>query len=310
MCGIAGLILREPGAVGRHLVHMLDGCQHRGPDSTGFAIYHEDASDLLICRIYLGCDGNSSQATLYQARVLSIIAEHGGDVVAQRFLREHLRLVLRYDGEVKPLCYAIENGAGVEILSMGHCLEIIKGVGTSFQVDEAYGLSTFTGTHGIGHVRLATESVVDVSRAHPFWAYGFNDVAIVHNGQITNYHKMKRRLMKRGYQFRTDNDSELIAVYLADKLDRGRTLDEVLEESVHELDGTFSFLVSTRDGIGFAKDVLAAKPMVVLERDGMIAVASEEVSLQRLFPGAALSTYEPFPGTFKTWQISTQVSIA
>ena len=157
--------------------------------------------------------------------------------------------------------------------------------------------SAFRGTHGIGHVRLATESVVDVSRAHPFWAYGFNDVAIVHNGQITNYFKMKRRLKKRGYQFRTDNDSELIAVYLADKLDAGRTLDEVLEESVHELDGTFSFLVSTRDAIGFAKDVLAAKPMVVLERDGLMAVASEEVSLQRLFPGKSLSTYEPFPGT-------------
>ena len=104
---------------------------------------------------------------------------------------------------------------------MGHCLEIIKGVGTALEVDAEYGLSGFRGTHGIGHVRLATESVVDVSRAHPFWAYGFNDVAIVHNGQITNYFKMKRRLMKRGYQFRTDNDSELIAVYLADKLDAG-----------------------------------------------------------------------------------------
>jgi len=309
MCGIAGIILRNPGDVGRRLVQMLDGCQHRGPDSTGFAMYHEAASNLLICRIYLGCLGDTPQAAVYAERVLAIIAEHGGAVVEQRFHREHLCLTLRFAGAVKPLCYAIENGAGVEILSMGHCLEIIKGVGTSFQVDDEYGLSGFYGTHGIGHVRLATESVVDVSRAHPFWAYGFNDVAIVHNGQITNYHKMKRRLMKRGYQFRTDNDSELIAVYLADKLDAGRTLDEVLEESVHELDGTFSFLVSTREGIGFAKDVLAAKPMVVLERDGLIAVASEEVSLQRLFPGESLSTYEPFPGTSKTWHTSTQVSL-
>ena len=159
------------------------------------------------------------------------------------------------------------------------------------------------GTHGIGHVRLATESVVDVSRAHPFWAYGFNDVAIVHNGQITNYFKMKRRLEKRGYQFRTDNDSELIAVYLADKLTAGQVLEQVLEESLTELDGTFSFLVSTKDEIGFAKDPLGAKPMVVLEDDGMIAVGSEEVSLNRLRPGQALSTYEPFPGTFKTWHI-------
>jgi len=113
---------------------------------------------------------------------------------------------------------------------------------------------------------------------------------------------MKRRLMRKGLQFRTDNDSELVAVYLADKMNDGYSLEEVLEQSVAELDGTFSFLVSTADGIGFAKDTLGAKPMVALERDGVIAVASEEVSLNKLFPGAALSTYEPFPGTFKTWR--------
>lgn len=309
MCGIAGIILNSPGEVGAQLVQMLDGCQHRGPDSTGFAIYRDEYNETLVCRIFLGYAGDSPRAAASAAKVLAIVAEHGGTVVEQRFIREHLRLILDYPGEVKALCYAIENGAGVEILSMGHCLEIIKGVGTALEVDAEYGLSGFRGTHGIGHVRLATESVVDVSRAHPFWAYGFNDVAIVHNGQITNYFKMKRRLIKRGYQFRTDNDS-LIAVYLADKLDSGRTLDEVLEESVSELDGTFSFLVSTRDAIGFAKDVLAAKPMVVLERDGVIAVASEEVSLQRLFPGESLSTYEPFPGTFKTWHTSTLTVLA
>ena len=101
----------------------------------------------------------------------------------------------------------------------------------------------------------------------------------------------------------------MLCIWLT-KLNEGHNLDEVLEESVGELDGTFSFLVSTADAIGFAKDVLAAKPMVVLEKDGMVAVASEEVSLQRLFPGESLSTYEPFPGTFKTWSTSTQATRA
>lgn len=63
----------------------------------------------------------------------------------------------------------------------------------------------------------------------------------------------------------------------------------------------FSFLVSTKDGIGFAKDRLAAKPMVMFEDDGLVAIASEEVSLNRLFPGRPLSTTEPAPGTFRTW---------
>ena len=98
-----------------------------------------------------------------------------------------------------------------------------------------------------------------------------------------------------------DNDSELIAVYLADKLSQGITLEEALQTSIDDLDGTFSFLVSTRDEIGYAKDQLAAKPMIMYENDDLIAVASEEVSLNRLFPGQALDTREPPPGTYATW---------
>ena len=192
----------------------------------------------------------------------------------------------------------------MEIFSAGYSLEIVKDEGTAGDIDARFKCGSFQGGHGIGHVRLATESDVNPPTAHPFWAYGFADIAIVHNGQITNYFKLRRRLAQRGYRFRTDNDSELIAVYLADKLRQGRSLDEILAECVDELDGTFSFLVTTDEALGFAKDTLAAKPMVVLEREDIVAVASEEVSLNRLFPGEALSTYEPFPGTFSTWHRS------
>ena len=129
-------------------------------------------------------------------------------------------------------------------------------------------------------------------------------MAIVHNGQITNYWKMRRRLERRGFEFSTDNDSELIAVYLADKLSQGVALRGALETSIGDLDGTFSFLVSTKDEIGYAKDRLAAKPMVMYETDELIAIASEEVSLNRLFPGQALDTSEPPPGTYDTWSRS------
>jgi glutamine phosphoribosylpyrophosphate amidotransferase len=116
---------------------------------------------------------------------------------------------------------------------------------------------------------------------------------------------MRRRLEKRGMEFHTDNDSELIAVYLADKLAQGVPLAEALESSIRDMDGTFSFLVSTKDEIGFAKDNLAAKPMVMYEDDDIVAIASEEVSLNRLFPGRSLETSEPPPGTFRTWRRST-----
>ena len=192
-----------------------------------------------------------------------------------------------------------------KVFSIGASLEIIKDIGSAHDVDERYDVHEFKGSHGLGHVRLATESEVKPEAAHPFWATGFGDIAIVHNGQITNYWKMRRRLEQRGFEFTTDNDSELIAVYLADKLSQGIELRHALETSIDDLDGTFSFLVSTKDEIGYAKDRLAVKPMIMYENDDLVAVASEEVSLNRLFPGQTLNTYEPPPGTFNTWSRST-----
>ena len=78
----------------------------------------------------------------------------------------------------------------------------------------------------------------------------------------------------------------------------------MLKSSIDDLDGTFSFLVSTKDEIGYAKDRLAAKPMIMYENEDLIAVASEEVSLNRLFPGRALDTHEPPPGSYATWSRS------
>ena len=75
----------------------------------------------------------------------------------------------------------------VEVLSLGHSLEIVKDLGDAETVAGGYDLNDFTGTHAIGHVRMATESDVDISGAHPYWAYPFSDVAVVHNGQLTNY---------------------------------------------------------------------------------------------------------------------------
>lgn len=304
MCGIAGVLYKENGHdrdLGRALITMLDGCQHRGPDSTGFALYHEPTgSDELRLRFLVG-EGEEAENTI--ASIKAKLAEFEAEVVEEERIGRTVRFTVRFDGELQGLAYAMEHVA--KVVSIGHSLDIIKDVGGAHDVDETYHVAGFAGTHGIGHVRLATESDVTPDRSHPFWATGFADVAIVHNGQITNYWKMRRRLEKRGMEFHTDNDSELIAVYLADKLAHGCTLEEALKSSIDDMDGTFSFLVSTKDEIGFAKDRLAAKPMVMYEDEDLVAIASEEVSLNRLFPGRALATTEPPPGTYRTWRRST-----
>jgi glutamate synthase domain-containing protein 1 len=303
MCGIAGVIYQQQGPIGKTLGDMLDGCQHRGPDSTGFALYEADVQTDLKLRICLDTEGSVDEAawTERSEAARAIASEHGFQASQWSQDGKFLRAVGPYDGDVRELSYAVEEVSGVEIFSAGRSLEIVKDEGTSLQVDQRFDIGSLSGTHGIGHVRLATESDVHPNTAHPFWAYGFEDVAIVHNGQITNYYKLKRRLQQKGFRFRTMNDSELIAVFIALKLSDGASLSDALAESINELDGTYSFLVSTGEGIGFAKDVLAAKPMVVLEHDGIVAVASEEVALQRLFPDQRIDTYEPFPGASSVW---------
>ncbi len=302
MCGIAGILYKERGSggeLGHDLIAMLDGCQHRGPDSTGFALYHEPGGDELRLRFFVG-EGDEARETV--AKIEEKLTEFHAEILEHESIGKTHRLTVRFDGDLQALSYAMEHAA--KVISIGQSLDIIKDVGSAHDVDDTYHIGGFHGTHGIGHVRLATESDVTPDRSHPFWATGFSDVAIVHNGQITNYWKMRRRLEKRGFEFNTDNDSELIAVYLADKHAQGIPLAEALESSIRDLDGTFSFLVSTKDEIGYAKDRLAAKPMVMYENDEIVAIASEEVSLNKLFPGQSLRTTEPAPGTFKTWRRS------
>jgi len=299
MCGIAGILYKTEHhgfQAGKALIDMLDGCQHRGPDSTGFALYGDPKKGQLRLRFLVG-EGEEAASAIEDIRAK--IAEHGARIIEEQQIGNNYRASVGFDGDIQKLSYALEHAA--KVISIGSSLEIVKDIGSAHDVDHRYGVHDFRGTHGIGHVRLATESDVKPESAHPFWATGFADVAIVHNGQITNYWKMRRRLEQRGFEFTTDNDSELIAVYLANKLAQGIPLNDALKSSIEDLDGTFSFLVSTKDEIGYAKDRLAAKPMIMYENDDLIAVASEEVSLNRLFPGRALDTLEPPPGTFATW---------
>ena len=145
---------------------------------------------------------------------------------------------------------------GAEVLSLGHSLEIVKDLGDAETVAADYGLDDFVGTHAIGHARMATESDVDIANAHPYWAYPFPDVAVVHNGQLTNYHQWRRRLERAGHRFQSECDSEIIAVYLAERMAQGDSLEDSMRRSLDELDGVFTYICVTEDALGMAKDEL------------------------------------------------------
>ena len=302
MCGVSGILYKHSGTpgqapIGEDLVKMLESMTHRGKDSTGLTVVGEDIEGDLVIRIWTDDVPHTADVL---SRAEETVLRTGGVVRTRRAWGQFLRLTVNYEGEIPALAEALLNTQGVSLHSMGEASEVIKDVGTPVAMDGVHAMSQLTGTHGIGHVRMATESRVDVNHAHPFWAYPFTDVTVVHNGQLTNYHKLKRMYEDQGHHFQTGNDSELIAVYLADKLSQGESLDQALRQSLDDLDGTFTYLVSTKDGLGYAKDQWAAKPLVTMETDDIIAIASEEIALRGVFT-QEIDRVEPQKSEVMTW---------
>ena len=310
MCGIAGLIHKGGRSdVGGEMTAMLQALRHRGPDSTGYAVYGEATEGDLVMRLKVAeaedmGRGSGIRAVLDEriARVDAILAEHGAAVRSKDRVRPYaLRYVIAHEGDAGALAEHVEEVEDVEILSLGSGLELIKDLGDAREVARAYGLAGFRGTHGIGHTRMATESDVDIKSAHPYWAFPYNDVSVVHNGQITNYWIMRREMERRGHRFVSSCDSELLAVYVAHDLADGVSLEDSLRKSIEEIDGVFTYLVCTRDQLGMAKDTMAAKPLVLYEGDDLIAMASEEVAIRAILP-QEIDTTDPYDEEVRVWQ--------
>jgi methylamine---glutamate N-methyltransferase subunit A len=290
VCGIAGFFYKDTasaGTLGETLVDMCQEMYRRGTDSVGFALYGVPRDNGFILRIQLddGCPPGSDEAVIAAAR--EVVKVRSATVVGANV---RLEVDSDLDGG---LADAIEAAvAGARVFSVGRSMEVIKDLGSADDVDSVYGVSAFEGTHGIGHTRMATESQVDIAHSHPFWARPFPDIAVVHNGTITNYHKLRRLLENKGHRFATHNDSEVIAVYLADRLASGESLESALQASVLDLDGTFAYLVSTRDGIGLARDQFATKPLLYAEDEEVVVLASEEIAISRIIQDPRLQPRE------------------
>jgi glutamate synthase domain-containing protein 1 len=309
MCGIAGIIYRNgDGAhqIGRDITSMLQAMKHRGPDSTGVALYHTPTHELVL-RIKLA-DANTPRdlefddmLRRHRSEVQQRIRSAGAQIKSVEDINEYtLSITLTHEGDIKRLADHVESIPGAEVLSAGHSLEIVKDLGDARTVAADYGLENYFGSHGIGHVRMATESDVDISNAHPYWAYPFSDLAVVHNGQLTNYHQWRRRLERAGHRFASECDSEIVAVYLAQKLEQGYKLEHAMRQSLEDLDGVFTYLCVSEDALGMAKDELAAKPMVLYEGDDMVALASEEMAIRAVIDHE-IETYDPYEGEVMVW---------
>ena len=307
MCGIVGFLDKSGNRrapVGRVLLDMLTALGRRGPDSAGVALYGDYGESILVLRVKLG---EHSRLETQGAQVRESVKDLAS-VVEMSLQGEYVRLVVEYRGDPTRLEKAIEAaGEDIEVVSMGRRLEVVKQVGSPENLEATYAISSFVGTHGIGHTRMSTESRVDLSHSQPFWAHGLPDLAVVHNGHITNYHKLRRRYEQAGHRFYTENDSEIIGLYLAEQMSRGASFPTALQSSLRDFDGSFSYLAATAESLGFVKDPFGFKPLLIAETPAYVALATEEIALQAAL-GEDFPVRELGAKQVQTWQVETRLA--
>jgi methylamine---glutamate N-methyltransferase subunit A len=296
MCGIVGLFLKDKSLepkLGRMLTDMLITMTDRGPDSAGIAIYGTDADDkwkLTVQSANPDVDFKDLDTALGKAAGTSI-----------RMVRKDTHAVLEMPADKIDAARAALKTLrpGVRVMSAGDTIEIYKEVGLPKDVAARFDLAKMTGTHGIGHTRMATESAVTTMGAHPFSTGA--DQCLVHNGSLSNHNSLRRQLAHQGIFTETENDTEVGAAYLTWKMREGATLGEALESSLSDLDGFFTFVVGTKDGFGVVRDPIACKPAVMAETDQYVAFGSEYRALVNLPGIEAARVWEPEPATVYFW---------
>ena len=289
MCGIVGLFIKSPRfehELGAHLAGMLGTMRDRGPDSAGFAVYGPEQCGIkLTLRGPAGTDFDRLAALL--ALPVDIRDTHAVLLVPKARLAE-VRSSLA------------ECAPDIAIVGEGRSMELYKEVGLPEQVAARFGLRSMAGTHGIGHTRMATESAVTIDGAHPYSTGA--DQCLVHNGSLSNHNSLRRKLVREGYRFQTENDTEVAAAYLSWRMREGDKLADALHAGLRDLDGFYTFVVATRTGFAVLRDPVCCKPAVMAETGDWVAFGSEYRALVDL-PGIdGAHVWEPEPARVYAWE--------
>jgi glutamate synthase domain-containing protein 1 len=289
MCGIAGLFLKnrslEP-ELGSLTAGMLAVLTDRGPDSAGFAIYGQGNPG--FTKLTLRGPQNFDFEAL-AAQLDAPVTIHD----------DHAVILVPAAREAEFCAWLALTQPEIAVVARGARMELFKGVGLPAEVSSRFGLAGMSGTHAIGHTRMATESAVTTQGAHPFSTGP--DQCLVHNGSLSNHNDIRRRLMRENITFETQNDTEVAAGYLSWKLRSGARLDAALTSALDDLDGFYTFVVGTETGFGVLRDPVACKPAVMAETEDYVAFGSEYRALVDL-PGIANAhLFEPEPARVYFW---------
>ena len=298
MCGVGGIYFKtaDHGAkTGEIAYRILDGIFRRGPDSTGVALWHADKGDLL----YVGINYETPGAGTAIIEALNRV----GTVKQATDGMGYVRAAISYSGSEQDLVNTIDAlDPTITVGSVGHHLEVLKHMGGVANLDDKFDLKSYNGRLAMGLTRYATESNIDFTNAQPLTARANADLAIMHNGHITNYHHLRSHYALKGYEFATQNDSEVIPIMLIDEMSEGASFEDALHISIEKLDGCFTYIAVTEDRFAVVKDPYAAKPAVIAETDELVALSSDPQSLRE---GVLtdIEVWEPGAGEVHIWQM-------
>ena len=297
MCGIVGLFIKNPALesqLGALVAPMLSEMTERGPDSAGIAVYRNPQED--GCKITVLAQQQDFEWSTLEAAISNHFSLRDITVT-----RNHAVLCL--DSEIKDVQdWMSDNWSDLSITSAGTNIEIFKGKGNPAEFIDQFDIKSMTGTHALGHTRMATESAITTEHSHPF-STG-QDLCLVHNGSLSNHNRLRETLRKKGVQFKTDNDSEVAAGYLSWRLSEGDDLDQALNHAIEDLDGFYTFAIGTRDGFAVMRDPIGCKPAIMAETDDWAAMSSEYRAIATL-PGAENARiWEPEPTQIYSWKRS------
>jgi glutamate synthase domain-containing protein 1 len=297
MCGIVGVFAKSAQVerqLGAHLAAMLAQMNERGPDSAGIAVYRDPAPPGFCKLTVFSADPLQD----WEAVAAELRAAFGDCALTGTRASHAVFLAGAEAAEAEE--WLRQARPELRVMSAGRVIEIYKEVGRPVDFVRRFSLSDLQGSHALGHTRMATESRVTTEGSHPF-STGL-DVCLVHNGSLSNHNRLRRFLQRQGIEFRTDNDTEVAAGYLAWRMREGATLEQALEGCLEDLDGFYTFLVGTADGFAVLRDPIACKPAVLAETEEWVAMASEWRAIAVL-PGAAEArSWEPAPGVVYAWE--------
>lgn len=298
MCGIVGLLIKDANQrhlLGEWMVPMLIGMTERGPDSSGLAVFTEPlAASQRKYSLYAGshaCDWGTL-AESFQAHFDT-----------QPHITAHLNHAI-LSATTEPIAvkdWLKSHYPFVYILSTGRTIDLYKDTGSPETVINRYQFSQLSGSHLVGHTRMATESAVTPAHAHPFTAG--EDFCLVHNGSLSNPYSIRRQLEPLGIQFETDNDTEAACRYLEWRMQEGDDLEAALKRGFEELDGFYTLLMGTANQLALVRDPFACKPAVIAETDTYVAIASEFRSLAHLPNINDAHVFEPAPEELYIWTL-------